>query len=366
MKIIHVVESFAGGVYDFLVSLTKGLHEYKHIIIHGKREDTPPLNKIKKDFPDETELIYWKNACREVNPKKDMLALFELLKVFKKYKDSADIIHLHSSKAGFLGRLAARMLGIENRVIYTSHGVSFLRKDIPNIKLKQFIFFEKLAYKLGGKVIACSKSEAEEFRKVGINAEYIYNGVPIVRNHCSSKKKPDKLIIGTVGRISYQKNPILFNKIAERFIQNGKVQFVWIGDGEFKHMLTSKNIFITGWLNRKEVLNRLADIDIYLSTSLWEGLPLSVLQAMALKKPLILSNCVGNRDLVENNINGFLCENLNCFEVNIKKLIQNKGLRKNFGENSYKIFSGNFSLERMIEKYKSLYKEVNIRSQPNI
>jgi len=355
MKIIHIVESFAGGVYDFLVHLTNGLKEHEYIIIYGKRNNTP--SNFEKDFPVNTEFIYWKSATREVNPIKDVKSLLELLRILKNI-NNIDIIHLHSSKAGFLGRLVAKMLGIENKVVYTSHGVSFLRKDISNLKLKQFIFFEKLAYKFGGKVVACSKSEAEEFKKVGINADYIYNGVPIVKGCYGSKQKHAKLVIATVGRIAYPKNPTLFNDIAKLFMSYRDVQFMWIGDGELRYKLTSRNIFVTGWLNRQEVLNKLADVDVYLSTSLWEGLPLSVLQAMSLKKPLILSNCVGNKDLVSNGINGFLCENLDSFELSIKKIIRDRQLLKKFGENSYEIFLNNFTLERMIDSYRSLYNSI--------
>lgn len=355
MKVIHIVESFAGGVFDFLVDLVNGLTEFQHIIVHGKRENTP--NDYKKYFPERTNFFYWKNVVREINPKQDLLALIELINILKNQKD-IDVIHLHSSKAGFLGRVSARSLGLQDKVTYTSHGVSFLRKDVSQLKLKQFVWFEKIANKFGGKVIACSKSEAEEFRKYGIDANYIYNGIDVNEVYSSNVNSKDKIIIGTVGRITHQKNPKLFYKIASYFKSFPNIKFLWIGDGELKHELISENIEITGWLSRNEALEKLKEINIYLSTSLWEGLPLSVLQAMALQKPLILSNCVGNMDLVKNNYNGFLFKDRNEAIRSIENLLADKNLIQNFGENSYKMYKVNFTLNKMIENYKKLYLKI--------
>ncbi|WP_038056395.1 glycosyltransferase [Thermodesulfobacterium hydrogeniphilum] len=355
MKIVHIVEPFAGGTYDFLVDLTNNLSEYRHIIIHGKRENTP--ENFEKDFPPGTEFIYWQNATREINPKKDLNALFELLSILKKIND-IDIIHLHSSKAGFLGRLVARILGLSDKIIYTSHGVSFLRKDVSKLKQRMFVYLEKFATKLGGRVVACSRSEAEEFRKYGINAEYIYNGVDCGFVNYRRDQNKNIIIIGTIGRITYQKNPILFNEIAEYFSNKKNVKFLWIGDGESKEELKSKNIEITGWLPKEKVSNYLNSIDIYLSTSLWEGLPLSVLQAMCKGKPLVLSDCVGNRDLVKNNVNGFLYKTKEEAIKNLEKLICDSTLRLKFGQASLNIVKKDFSVKNTVSRYKELYKKV--------
>jgi len=354
MRIVHVVESFAGGVYDFLVDLTNYLSECEHTIIHGKRKNTP--KSFQKDFPAGTKFIYWKNARREISFSKDFRALIEIIKALKSIK-SPNVIHLHSSKAGFIGRFAARILGLQDKVIYTSHGVSFLRKDVSSLKRSLYIYLEKTASKLGGKVIACSKSEAEVFQEYGINADYICNGIKCKQ---SSRKKPSKeeniITIGTIGRVTYQKNPKLFNKIAENFLQRKNIKFLWIGNGELSHQLKSPNITLTGWLSRKEVENKLQEIDIYLSTSLWEGLPLSVLQAMCAAKPLVLSDCVGNRDLIADN--GIIFKTLEEAITSITDLIENPKKREILGLNSLKLVKKEFSIEKTIKKYKQLYESL--------
>jgi len=133
----------------------------------------------------------------------------------------------------------------------------------------------------------------------------VRNGIDIkeiVKSY--SKIKNDILTIGIVGRITYARNPKLFNDIALKF---PNYNFVWIGDGELNHEITAPNIRITGWmLDHKKVLNELNNLDVYIQTSLWEGLPIAVLEAMALQKPVLATNVIGNKDVVVHNKTGFL------------------------------------------------------------
>ena len=345
LEILHIVESFGGGVYDFIKDFTEVTPEYQHTILYGKRENLK--NNFKDEFRENIDFILWKNAKREISIKNDFLALRELLNLLKKEK--FDIIHLHSSKAGFLGRIATRICHQQNRVIYTTHGVSFLRKDISNRKLQLYIFLEKIGNLCDGRTIACSKSEAEFIQSKEIKCSYVNNGIKLKNEEIKTKKKEGKeLKIVTVGRITIQKNPKLFNEIAENFIENKNIRFIWIGDGELREQLSSENIEITGWLSQEEVRQQLKEADIYLSTSSWEGLPLAVLQGMENSLPLVLSNCIGNIDLVKEDYNGFLFENKGEVIEKIKEL----------GENSYLFLKKEFDIRNMIRKYKTLYKQL--------
>lgn len=355
MKILHVVESFFGGVYDFIKDFTEITPEYQHTILYGKRKGLK--NNFKNDFKENADFILWKNAKREISLKNDFLALKELVTLLKKEK--FDVIHLHSSKAGFLGRVAARVYKQQNKVIYTTHGISFSRKDVSNRKLQLYSLLEKIGSLCGGKTIACSKSEAEFIQSKGIKCGYINNGIKIEDNFL--KKEKNILNIVTAARITEAKNPALFNKIAENFIENKNIEFIWIGDGELKEQLSSKNIKITGWLDQKEVQKQLARADIYLSTSSWEGLPIGVLQGMKNKLPIVLSNCNGNKDLVIENYNGFLFKTRVEAIGKIKFLIKDKEKIKKLGENSYLLLKKEFDIQGMIKKYKTLYKQLGER-----
>ena len=353
MKIVHVMECFAGGTFNFLVDLTGELSNEEHIVIYGTNRENTPKN-FKELFNKNVKFTEWKTAQREMKPLKDIKALWELYTILKKI-DNIDIIHLHSSKAGFLGRIGSFLLDKSSRTIYTPHAISFLRLDVSPKKRKIFIWMEKFASFFGGKIVACSQSEKEAIEEQGIkNVTFINNGIKPLQIE-KKVNTSNKMTIISVGRLSIQKNPKLFNDIALEFNDNPNVQFIWCGDGELKSELTSPNIKCTGWIERKELENYLSNADIYLSTSLWEGLPLSVLEAMSIGLPMVLSNCVGNRDLVENN--GFLYNNkieaikiINDFRENNKLIIFK-------GKKSKEIFFKKFDLKNMSKKYCYLYKK---------
>lgn len=352
MKIVHVVECFAGGVFSFLSNLTNELDKEEYIVIYGINRDNTPSD-FREKFPPNTKFIPWKNASRSLNPLKDIKALWELYIILKRI-DGIDIIHLHSSKAGFLGRIVSFLLGKSKKTIYTPHAISFLRLDVSPKKRKIFIAMEKFASFFGGKIVACSQSEKEAIEEQGIkNVTFINNGIKPLQIE-KKVNTSDKITIISVGRLSIQKNPKLFNDIALEFIDNLNIQFIWCGDGELKSELTSPNIKCTGWIERKELENYLASADIYLSTSLWEGLPLSVLEAMSIGLPVVLSDCVGNKDLVEDN--GFLYSKKNEACNILKDLIKNNKKIIFYSDKSKKIFLRKFELKLMQKQYYFLYK----------
>lgn len=355
MKIVHIAECFAGGVYDFISELTNGLRQHEHIIVYGKRENTPI--SFSSDFSPDVRFIPW-NAGREIRIEEDAVAFIGLLRILSSI-ERYDVVHLHSSKAGFLGRIAAKILGKSDKVIYTPHGVSFLRRDVSSLKQKFYVALERLGNIAGGRVVACSKSEAEAFHKNNIPAAYVYNGVNIKPYvYPKQHKNNSKIIIGTVGRITEQKNPALFNKIANAFSNNQNVEFRWVGDGEQKAALTSPNICVTGWQAATDVVKELSRMDIYLSTSLWEGLPLAAIQAMVSGLPLVVSQCVGNIDIVKPNQNGYVYSKAEEAKYYLLRLIQDAALRKKLGIESRKFAEQCFSLEDMISGYVREYESI--------
>ena len=355
MKIIHVVESFAGGVLDFLSDLTQGIPEYRHSIIHGIREDTP--QSFRGFFPANVEFYPWNSVKREISLFSDMHAFAELVRLLRTIGD-CDIVHLHSSKAGVHGRIACRILGMHRRVVYTPHAAPFLRKDISPAVRQLYVAFEKVAAAAAGIVVACSASESEAFRKAGINSTFIFNGIGC-EGEVIRKAPGDKMLVGTLGRITPQKHPFLFNEIAFAFANDPFFSFIWIGDGEMKKELSSPNISVTGWLERGKAAERLNDIDLYLSTSRWEGMPLSVLMAMCAGKPLVLSDCVGNRDLVKEGINGFLFVRAADAVTQVQQLFSDNAARDAMGKASRELAINEFSLAKTLEAYRTLYRDIS-------
>lgn len=355
-KVLFIVESFGSGVFSFLVDLINGIEKKFDIVVaYGVREET--LSNFKDYFGKNIKFIQVENFTRSINPKKDFKVLKEIRKIVKEEKP--DIVHLHSSKAGILGRLAVN--GNKIKMFYNPHGFSFLKKDDSKFKRGIYWTIEKITACINRKciIIGCSKGEFLEAKKLNKRAICINNGIDIKKLAMETDGiKPreidyENLKICTIGRIGYQKNPEMFNKIAEKFPD---IQFTWIGEGKLKDKLISTNVKITGWKERRDVLQILNNSDIFVLTSLWEGLPLSLLEAMYMKKICIVSNCIGNRDVIEDGKNGYVSENFGEFIDKIKKVIEDKNEKNNnIIFNAYNDVVNNYNVEIMVNKYINKY-----------
>ena len=349
-KILHIVEAFGGGVFSVLVDLINSTsEEFEIVVAYSKRPQTP--ENFESYFSKNVKFIEVKNFARSINLKKDIKAFFELKKIIKSQKP--DIIHLHSSKAGFLGRFAAN--GRKIKMLYNPHGFSFLMQDCSKIKRKIYWIIEKIGAMRKCKIVGCSKGEYEEALRLSKNSICINNAINVEKLQKETKdfdiKKIDlkNLKICISGRIGYQKNPEFFNKIAESF---PKCNFTWIGDGDLKDKLTSKNIKITGWKTREEVLKLVNENDIFILTSIWEGLPISLLEAMYLGKVCLVTDCIGNRDVIKNNQNGYLIN-----QENYKSILDNLNYDdlKDISTNAKNDILNEYNIKNMVEKYRGEY-----------
>lgn len=354
MKIIHIVDPFAAGLATFIKTLVEDNNGARNIIVHGERNNVISVDKLKHSFPKGIEYIFWSKVKRDISLKDDLKAFIELYQILRLHID-ADIVHLHSSKAGFIGRIVCSMLGIKN-VVYTPNGLSFINDDISKLKSKAYKFLEQFGCLFNSVIVATSNSEWKSLTDNGIKADLIYNGTNVTSvNICTTNNANKKFTIVTCGRIAPQKAPNLFNRIAKLLEDNVDIDFVWVGSGIERCKLQSKNIRVTGWLDDKDVVNEVCKADLYISTSRWEGLPFSVLEAMNMSRPLLLSKCVGNNDLVENGINGFQFNNEYDAVEKIIKLTQQRDLLKLFGRNSRKLCEEKYHVQDSQKKYKLLY-----------
>ena len=346
-KILFIVEAMGGGVFTYIVDLANELvNEYDMYIAYAVRRQTP--DNYKDYFDKRINLIEVKNFSRSINPIKDIKAFFEIKSIAKRI--NPDIIHLHSSKAGALGRIAFN--GRKIPIFYTPHGYSFLMQN--HSAMKRFIYktVETVCSKRNCTTISCSVGEHQETLKLTKNATYVNNGINVEE----LQKLIDQvglindhpLTVFTLGRICYQKNPDLFNKIAENLPD---VKFLWIGDGELRNKLTSPNIEITGWVKREDALRYSLRGDIFLLTSLWEGLPISLLEAMYMKKLCVVNNVIGNRDVIHNGKNGFVCDHVEDFVTGITFA----GDQREYIDNAYQDVLNKYNTKVMATSYSKIY-----------
>lgn len=346
-KVIYIVEAMGGGVFTYIVDLSNELvNKFDMYIAYGIRRQTP--SDYKQYFDKRIHLIEVENFERSINFKKDIAALFEIRKIVAEVKP--DIIHLHSSKAGVIGRMA---FNGKIPMFYTPHGYSFLMENYNPIKRQLFRGIEKICSKRNCTTISCSLGEHNETLKITSHAKYVNNGVNINKLKKIieiTEKKEHPFTVFTLGRICYQKNPNLFNDIAKKLPE---IKFVWIGDGELREELNSNNILITGWVDRNEAIMHAINADVFLLTSRWEGLPISLLEAMYMKKKCVVSDVIGNRDVIHNGENGYVCNNVQDF-VNSIREIQYNNCDK-YVDNAYQDIINEYNTGIMAEKYGDIY-----------
>ena len=309
--VCHVVESFSTGVYSWVLGVCENgrVHNPQNII-YSKREETP--TEFKEDFLN-TQL-YYVSMVREISVVNDAASAIEIHKCLKKVRPN--VIHSHSAKAGFIVRLLAPFLGSKRKIVYSPHGLSFERQDISALTKIFYIFLENFASFFSSTVLCCSKSESEIYKKYVPFAKchYIENFCDTEKFASTYKKRLERLNqesgalhVITVGGIRTQKNPEAFAKIAG-VLKECNIQFTWVGDGEEADVetLKSASVVVTGWLNAEAVQEKLSQADVYLQTSLWEGMPISVIEAMAAGLPCVVSNIPGNTDCVTHSENGYI------------------------------------------------------------
>jgi glycosyltransferase involved in cell wall biosynthesis len=214
---------------------------------------------------------------------------------------------------------------------------------------------EKFGNRLGGKVICCSSSESKAYLGLGIEATYISNGIAVDEKISGMTAQKEKFKIVTTGRIIEQKNPYLFNTIAQYFEEFRQFEFIWAGDGEMRDVLSAKNITVTGWLGENDIKKLVTDCDIYLSTALYEGLSFGVLEALTLHKPVLLSRCIGNMDVVKNGINGDLFGTETEAIVKILQYHNNRDMLHVMGEFSKSICETEFNVKLNFSSYREWY-----------
>ena len=354
-RILFIVEALGGGVFTYIVDLANELvKEFDMYIAYGIRKQTP--EDYGRYFDEKIHLIKVDSFERSINPTKDLKAFSEIKKIANDVKPN--MIHLHSSKAGAIGRVAFNRYEVNGKrvpIFYTPHGYSFFMRNHNSLKRTAYKLIEKACGKLNCTTISCSSGEHQESLKLNKRAVFVDNGINVqeleqLLDKIEAGKHP--FTVFTLGRICYQKNPKLFNEIAEAMPD---IEFLWIGDGELRDELKSGNIVITGWVDRQTALVKAMSADVFVLTSLWEGLPISLLEAMYMKKSCVVSNVIGNRDVIQNGINGFVCNDVDSFVSAIHKCKDRTD--KDLTEKAYESILHHFNTRTMAKEYSLIYAE---------
>lgn len=353
-KILMVCEAFGGGVFTYVSQLCNDMvDDFDVYLVYSIRPQTP--KKYKELIDRRVHLIQLSEFSS-----KNIISIRNNIKIIKKLRDIEkqvvpDIIHLHSSVAGGIGRLAFR--GRSNIVVYTPHGYAHILMG-SGLKSKMYGVMEYILGKFSNAItLTCCESENEVACGLTKRTAYIETGVNVADLAASldgiDPVKNEQFTVFTLGRVCVQKQPALFNKIAERVPE---AKFVWIGNGELEKELTAPNIEITGWKPRKEALAMAKGADAFVLCSLGEAIAMSLIENMYIKKLVLVSNVMGNKSVIQDGVNGYVCADVDEYVEKIKGAMQ--VFPSKLPEQAYLDVLNIYNSEVMKKKYIEFYNSV--------
>ncbi len=359
-----------GGAQLHALKLCEGFARAgsENLLISGVRDY---LDEKADQLP-HTKHVNVYEMVREISPVKDLKALWKIYKLLKKEKPLA--VYTHSSKAGILGRWAAFFAGVPVRV-HTIHGYGITPLQ-PFLLRKLLLFVERLTARVTTRFVAVSEANIRQGLKWGLfdrkKVVLIRSGINIARFAKASVDRKRKLsqigipervpIVGTVACFKPQKAPLDFVKAAGYISREiPQTHFIMVGDGELRkkaellaeEMGIGEKLHFLGWREDVETIMKL--FDVFLLTSLWEGLPRVLPEVCAMGIPCVVTWVDGNKEVIRHGINGFIVPpsrpDMAAFYA--VKLLRDPSLRSRLSQNAMKI-SEEFSEEKMIEDYLKL------------
>ncbi len=365
IKILHVLR-VAGGVGISLKMILANINKDKFDNLVVLEDEDYTQSYID---PKSKTQIYRLSIPREISIFKDIRAAWKVRKIINKEK--INLIHAHSSKGGLIARLA--VIGKKTKVLYTPQAFSYLSTDN---KVKRYIFLsaEKILKYFNSILLASSHSEQiRAIKEVGYKEKQtiLFNNAiePIKITELEIEQTwPDNYLC-TVGRPSYQKRlDMMIKVIAELKKEIPDIHLVIMGVGFYSPELNKiktliqkldieKNISLLEWTDQQNVYYIIKHSQLYISTARYEGLPYSIIEALALGKPVVATDVDGNRDLIIDNYNGFLVPGDDVLDMKNKilKIINKPEKLKEFGENSKKLFEEKFNIKKQISQLEKIY-----------
>jgi len=378
-KILHIITRLDTGgsstnTIETVARLDKNKYQVK--LLFGKTHD-PDGNIVRSLKERNIDYQCIKTLVRSVNPVKDILTLWQMVCLIKKGK--YDLIHTHSSKAGILGRWAAKLANAPC-IVHTPHGHVFYGYFNGFLNIV-FIWVEKLTAVVTDKIITLTQKGKEEHVQFGIaKADKfipIYSGIDIehYRNkeiHVQNKRKewgihPDAFVFGCIARLDEIKgNRYLVDAFIESHQQMPGSQLILVGEGEERKMIEEKieqnkiqdKIILAG--ERHDIDEFLLLIDVFVLASLNEGMGRVILEAMACGKPVIATDTGGIPELVKNRVNGFLVpvKDAKGISAAMLKFFERPELVHDYGLNNKRKVEEKFGIKNMVEEIDHLYESL--------
>ncbi len=374
IRVCHILEAATGGARRHVVDILRHLDRkrFAPALIASSLRD-PTFAAVAQALAQEGVEVQLLQMRREVHPLADAWALRCLMKLLSRGR--FDIVHTHCSKAGMLGRLAARMAGI-HRVVHTPHVFSFEMKN-GRAQAVFYTLLERWAARCTDRLVAVSGSNREaalaQLALPAARVTLIPNGVDAaserpdpdsagLRRRCGL---PDSVpVVGMAGRLAVQKNPGDFLRAAKIVAEKlPATHFVWIGSGELRarllaeaqiHGLADRLKWLPDW---PEGPHGYGLFDVLALPSLWEGMPYVLLEAMACGVPAAAFAVGGVPEAIEHGVSGQLVppRRPDLLAEALLELLGDDARRQDMGRRARDRVSRNFRLETMVRSLENLY-----------
>lgn len=346
-----------GGAQVHVLELLKGFRGRAELHLAVGEDKDAFLVEAARGLGIEVHRI--RHLVHPIDPRRDSLAFWEILVLLRRLRPT--LLHAHSSKAGFLGRVAARALGI--RSLFTAHGWAFT-EGVSVGRKALAVTLEALAGRLGDGIIAVSEWDrnlALRYRVAAPNRIFtVWNGVPDTSHRADPAREPPR--IAMVARFAPQKDhALLLTALAS--LRELPWTLDLVGDGPLlpEVQALAKRLGLAErvrfWGRRLDVDRLLAEVQVFVLTSNWEGLPLVVLEAMRAGLPVVASDVGGLREAVRDGETGFLVARGNALQLQerLRELLVHPSLRVQMGLKGRLRYEEHFRLERMLERTWAVY-----------
>jgi glycosyltransferase involved in cell wall biosynthesis len=355
VKVLHVSQAL-GGVQTYILNIIKN-NSNNNSIEYSLICPESYLSNFSKNLGIKVYPINMKRSPHLI----DFFHLLRIIRIILVVKP--DLLHIHSAKAGVLGRIAGLLTG--KKVIFTPNAFSYL-----GFEGKKRFLFKKIEFFLGkitNVLLAVSNSEKDRAR---YDLDYSEAKIRVVPNSISIKAFTRDYFsrnkVGMIGRLIFQKNPELFVQIAAKIVKvRPETKFLLLGEGylDFLKDNVYKAIRKNGLQNHIEILKWgeydlegfYNEIDIFLLTSRFEGLPFSILEAMERAIPIIATNVDGSKDVLFNEESGFLFDEIEYACQKILLLLDDVNLRSRIGSSGQKLLMDQFDISKNIQLIESIY-----------
>lgn len=376
LKILYIItKSNFGGAQKYVFELATAAKAAGHdvtVACGGTGEAGAATGELVTRLQDhDIHIRFIRQFMRDMSVFKDIGAFFEILKIL--IKDRPDVVHLSSSKAGGIGALASRLVGISN-ILFTSHGLTIDETWRP-IWQRMLIYVSTWGtFMLAHKTILINSENVERAKRMPFmknKVVKIYNGVgdinfiprKVAREQLAPEVPQQSLWIGGVGELHVNKN---WSALLQAVTSLPKrVHVIIIGEGEERLKLEQQianlhlqnNVHLVGY---KHAAQYLKAFDIFVLPSKKEGLPYVVLEAGLASVPVIATNLPGLQDVIETGKHGLLVEpKSELLASALQMMVRDESMRRTYAEELHQRIASQFSIEQMFEKTLSLYSTNN-------